>query len=107
MYLWVGVACVFVNMTAGCMCVCVCVYVCISVHKYMCVCVCVACVCVNMTAGCMCVCVCVYVCEGIYVYHGARCAMRWLRLVGSLKLWVPFAKEAFKRDYILQKRPRF
>ena len=32
--------------------------------------------------------------------------MEWLRLVGSLKLWVSFAKEACKRDYILQKRPR-
>jgi len=29
----------------------------------------------------------------------------WLRLVGSLKLWVSFAKEPYKRDYILQKRP--
>jgi len=31
--------------------------------------------------------------------------MGWLRLVGSLKLWVSFAKEPYKRDYILQKRP--
>ena len=30
--------------------------------------------------------------------------MGWLRLVGSLKLQV-FAKEPYKRDYILQKRP--
>ena len=30
--------------------------------------------------------------------------MYWLRLVGSLKLQVSFAKEPFKRDYILQKR---
>jgi len=29
----------------------------------------------------------------------------WLRLVGSLKLQVSFAKEPCKRDYILQKRP--
>ena len=29
----------------------------------------------------------------------------WLRLVGSIKLWVSFAKEPYKRDYILQKRP--
>ena len=28
-----------------------------------------------------------------------------IRLVGSLKLWVSFAKEPYKRDYILQKRP--
>jgi len=29
----------------------------------------------------------------------------WLRLVGSLKLYVSFAKEPCGRDYILQKRP--
>jgi len=32
-------------------------------------------------------------------------AMGWLRWVGSLKLKVPFAKEPYKRDDILQKRP--
>jgi len=31
--------------------------------------------------------------------------MGWLRLVGSLKLYVSFAKEPYERDYILQKRP--
>jgi len=31
--------------------------------------------------------------------------MGWLRLVGSLKLQVPFAKEPYERDDILQKRP--
>jgi len=31
--------------------------------------------------------------------------MGWLRLVGSLKLYVSFAIEPYKRDYILQKRP--
>ena len=31
--------------------------------------------------------------------------MGWLPLVGSLKLFVSFAKEPYKRDYILQKRP--
>ena len=31
--------------------------------------------------------------------------MGWLRLAGSLKLYVSFAKEPYKRDYILQKRP--
>jgi len=31
--------------------------------------------------------------------------MGWLRLVGSLNLQVSFAKEPYKRDYILQKRP--
>jgi len=29
----------------------------------------------------------------------------WLRLVGSLKLYVSVAKEPYKRDNILQKRP--
>ena len=32
------------------------------------------------------------------------CAMGWLRLVGSFKSWVCFAKEPYKRDDILQKR---
>jgi len=31
--------------------------------------------------------------------------MAWLRLAGSLKLQVSFAKEPYKRDNILQKRP--
>jgi len=31
--------------------------------------------------------------------------MGWLQLVGSFKLKVSFAKEPYKRDYILQKRP--
>jgi len=31
--------------------------------------------------------------------------MGWLRLVGSIKLQVSFAKEPYKRDAILQKRP--
>ena len=31
--------------------------------------------------------------------------MGWLRLVGSLKSSVSFAKEPYKRDCILQKRP--
>ena len=33
-----------------------------------------------------------------------RSTMGWLRLVGSFKLQVSFAKEPYKRDYILQKR---
>ena len=33
--------------------------------------------------------------------------MRWLRFVGSLKTQVSFAKEPYKRDYILQKRHVF
>jgi len=31
--------------------------------------------------------------------------MEWLRLVGSLRLQVSFAKEPYKRDYILQNTP--
>jgi len=31
--------------------------------------------------------------------------MGWLRLVGSLKLLVSFAKEPYKREDILEKRP--
>ena len=31
--------------------------------------------------------------------------MIWLRSVGSIKLQVFFAKDTYKRDYILQKRP--
>ena len=32
-------------------------------------------------------------------------AMGWLRKVGSLKLQVSFAKEPYKINYILQKKP--
>jgi len=39
------------------------------------------------------------------VYFTAWYRMGWLRLVGSLKLQVSFAKEPYKRDGILQKRP--
>jgi len=33
--------------------------------------------------------------------------MRWLRLVGSLKTYVSFAKVPYKRDYLLRKTPIF
>jgi len=36
--------------------------------------------------------------------HRVCLYMGWLRLVGSLKLQVSFAKEPYQRDYILQKR---
>jgi len=39
------------------------------------------------------------------VNHWKSITMGWLRLVGSLKLRVSFAKEPYKRDDILQKRP--
>ena len=35
----------------------------------------------------------------------SRVYMGWLRLVGALKVQVSFAKEPYKRDDILQKRP--
>ena len=42
----------------------------------------------------------------IYVHsHLHLVSMGWLRLLGSLKLQVSFAKEPDKRDAILQKRP--
>jgi len=37
--------------------------------------------------------------------QGLHHDMEWLWLVGSIKLSVSFAKEPYKRDYILQKRP--
>jgi len=40
------------------------------------------------------------------LYTLSRCIkQRWLQLVGSWKLYVSFAKEPYKRDYILQTRP--
>ena len=49
-----------------------------------------------------CVCVRVSVCVCVHVHE---VAMGWLRLIGSLKLKVSFAKEPYKIDYILHKRP--
>ena len=47
-------------------------------------------------------------CTNIYTFvHTSLCKlldMGWLRLAGSLKLQVSFAKEPYKRDYILQKK---
>ena len=37
--------------------------------------------------------------------YSAITHMGWLQLVGSIKLQVSFAKETYKRDAILQKRP--
>jgi len=61
----------------------------------------------------VCVCVCVCVCT-YSTYHKKQLqswmlrslvTMGWLWLVGSIKLQVSFAKEPYKRDAILQKRP--
>jgi len=87
---------------------------CVCVAGNVCVCVCrMECVCVHTSPGmcvrdatlsgvpecvadmCIAVCVCVLYCV----------CMVWLRLVGSLKSLVSFAKEPYKRDNILQKRP--
>ena len=41
----------------------------------------------------------------VFLLHFSFLAMGWLRLVGSIKLQGSFAKEPYKRDDILQKRP--
>ena len=102
-----------------CVCVylymCACVLVCVFACVYVCVC---ACVCVNacITAifancrvnvcGCACVCMCAfeYVCVYVCIFK-KNPTTGWLCLVGSFKLKDSFAKEPYKRDYILQKRP--
>jgi len=38
-------------------------------------------------------------------HTGVVPCMRWLQLVGSIKLQVSFAKETYRRDAILQKKP--
>jgi len=111
-------------------CVCVCVCVCEGrdrkIRDHMepfVVCVCVSdcvclLVCVCMSARvCMCACtyaqICTYICLCRRVYGelipaiNSVCVrlMGCLRLVGSFKLCVFFAKESYKRDDILQKRP--
>ena len=52
-------------------------------------------------------CVNTYIPAYVHVYVESACAsaMEWLRSVGSLKLYVSFAKAPYKRDDILQKRP--
>jgi len=58
--------------------------------------------------SCMCVCVCVCAeasCDMTLLYVRHDSDMWWLRLVGSLKLQVSFAKEPYKIDDILQKGP--
>ena len=45
---------------------------------------------------------CIYACLQTYAH---LYVMGWLLLVGSLKFQVSFAKETYKRDDILQKRP--
>jgi len=79
-----------------------CIFVCAWVYKYICI-------------------LYVYICEYtrtpyscVWCHHGFLCmcvpvcldyGMGWLQLVGSLKLYVSFAEEPYKRDDILRKRP--
>ena len=67
------------------MCVCLCVCVCVRAFVYTCVCVTVR------------VCVRAYVCTRV-------CAAE-VRMQCGLKSQISFAKEPYKRDNILQKRP--
>jgi len=82
-----------------------------------CVCVCV-CVCLRVSADGLSgggrhapksasayLCLLIYICGVIQSGGFPMRTMGWLRLVGSLKLQVSFAKEPYKRDYILEKRP--
>ena len=47
----------------------------------------------------------IFICT--YIFACVCIGMVWLRLVGSLQKQVSSAKEPYKRDYILQKRPIF
>jgi len=53
----------------------------------------------------ICIYTCMYTYEYVQIHVPMATSMGWLRLVGSLKLQVSFAKEPYKRDYVLQKRP--
>ena len=62
----------------------------------------------------MCVCMCVYARERVCACVSplakskgghVRVSVGWLQSVGSLKVKVSYAKEPYKRDDILQKRP--
>ena len=65
-------------------------HICIYVYTYMYI-------CVHRSAGCA--------TRYTTMSQSVSCDMGWLRLVGSLKLQLSFAKEPYKRDDILQKRP--
>ena len=55
---------------------------------------------------CVAVCCRVLQCVAVsLISHRQYVNMGWLRFVGSLKLWVSFAKEPYKRKDILQKKP--
>jgi len=96
---WHYIVCVFVisrgSILSVCLCVCVSVY---HVTEYC------LCVCGSVSSVCLCVCI-----SGGSEFSVCLCVcisrMGWLRFVSSLKLQVSFAKEPYKRDDILQKRP--
>ena len=48
--------------------------------------------------------ICVDTCD-MFMHASLWIHMGWLHLVGSFKIWVSFAKEPYKRDPVLQKRP--
>jgi len=49
-------------------------------------------------------CLCLWRHASIHILSATK-GMGWLQSEGSIKLQVSFAKETYKRDYILQKRP--
>jgi len=53
----------------------------------------------------VCVCVCVYVCVRECVQRTGCGCMGWLRLVGSIKLYVSFAEYGLFYRALLQKSP--
>jgi len=98
-----------------CVCVCTCVYA--HMHAWLCWCVCVGlCVCWFVCVVCVRVLVCITGHHSHESYHHSystmKCQLRptrrriivWIHLVGSIKLYVSFAKEPYKRNCILQKR---
>jgi len=96
------------NSVCVCECECVCVraFLCVCVFVCLCLCLCL-CRCVRerereRMRECVCVCVLVCVCVCCRV---AKTHMGWLRLVGSLKLYVTFAEYSLFYRALLQKRP--
>ena len=92
------------------------VYVYIYIYKYICVymCMCMGdCSCTTSTQVSILKSH-IYIYTFIYIYihthtyiGGCSCTPQGVRLLGSLKTHVSFAKEPYKRDYILQNRPIF
>jgi len=93
-------------------------YVCLYIYVNMGVCVCIHTDIYIAVGRCHGACTYKYVCVHIYIHrdtyiavgrchemHRAIEHMGWLWLVGSIELFVSFAKEPYKRDDILQKRP--